>query len=176
MLRMVDNLLDISRLDSGQLDLQLQETNLVALIAQVLDQQQPIANKRELSLKNSFAELWVTCDSLRIRQVLTNLVGNAIKYSPPEAQIMVCLTITENFETEPEVVIAVTDKGNGIPIEQQGRLFERYYRAGNRRKAEGLGLGLYLSRHFVQMHGGRIWLESNDGQGSTFYFTLPMVR
>ncbi len=176
MLRMVDNLLDVSRLDSGQLDLQLQETNLVALIAQVLDQQQPIAKKRELNLKNSFAELWVACDSLRIRQVLTNLVGNAIKYSPPEAQIMVRLTITENFETEPEVVIAVTDKGNGIPIEQQGRLFERYYRAGNRRKAEGLGLGLYLSRHFVQMHGGRIWIESSEGQGSTFYFTLPMVR
>ncbi len=206
MLRMVDNLLDVSRLDAGQLDLQLQRVNLVSLATQVLDQQRPAAREQELILQNDQPELWVECDSMRVRQVLTNLVSNAIKYGPPGTSIIVQLTTRShpsmvegvvpmggqttpllheigpesNFETElsvrlpqREALVSVSDHGSGITLEQQMRLFERFYRVHHRR-AEGLGLGLYLSREFVLMHGGHIWVESAEGKGSTFSFTLPM--
>ncbi len=193
MLRMVDNLLDVSRLDAGQLDLQIQRVNLVSLTSQVLDQQRPSAANRELLLETEKPELWVQCDSLRIRQVITNLIGNAIKYSPPDKPIIVRLKLTEQkvshpngddhkAEAEPAapamipaVQISITDMGSGIPLEQQLRLFQRFYRAGNSR-TEGLGLGLYLSRQFVLMHGGQIGVESTDGKGSTFFFTLPVEQ
>lgn len=186
MLRMVDNLLDVSRLDAGQLGLQIQRVNLVPLATQVLDQQRPASPDHELVLHIEEPELWVQCDSLRIRQVLTNLVGNAIKYSPPETPIVIrlstrevtCESVIPNEGQDValphrEALISVTDQGSGIAAELQIRLFQRYYRAGARR-TEGLGLGLYLSRQFVLMHGGDIWVESGEGKGSTFLFTLPI--
>jgi two-component system phosphate regulon sensor histidine kinase PhoR len=179
MLRMVDNLLDVSRIDAGQLDLQIQRVNLVGLLSQVLDQQRPAAGERSLLMEYDADELFVECDSLRIRQVLTNLVGNAIKYSPPESSIVVRLRrVDAGDEAEfgfnvPIALMSVTDMGAGIAPEQQARLFQRFYRARSSR-AEGLGLGLYLSRQFVQMHGGRIWVESAEGLGSTFLLALPL--
>lgn len=181
MLRMVDNLLDVSRIDAGQLDLQIQRANLVTLAAQVLDQQRPAAGARSLILEADEDAIVVECDTLRIRQALTNLIGNAIKYSPPEGAITVRLRHLEAGAPEaaggpspwPAAVVSVTDQGAGIPLEQQGRLFQRYYRARSGR-AEGLGLGLYLSRQFVQMHGGLIWVESVEGAGTTFAFALPL--
>jgi two-component system, OmpR family, phosphate regulon sensor histidine kinase PhoR len=179
MLRMVDNLLDVSRIDAGQLDLQLQRVNLPGLAAQVIDQQRPAASGRELRLECQLDELHAECDQLRIRQVLTNLIGNAIKYSPPEGAITLRLRRLEPGAPEadgirgPSALISVHDEGAGLAPELQPRLFQRYYRARNSR-AEGLGLGLYLSRQFVQMHGGQIWVESDEGAGSTFAFTLPL--
>ncbi len=183
MLRMVDNLLDVSRIDAGQLDLQIQRTNLVALATQVLDQQRPSAGNRKLSLEADEEALHVVCDPLRIRQVLTNLVSNAMKYSPPEGSVTLQLRrvaggVSETGEGAleldgPSAVVSVTDEGEGILLEQQARLFQRYYRARSSR-AEGLGLGLYLSRQFVQMHGGTIWVTSVAGTGSTFAFALPL--
>ena len=179
MLRMVDNLLDLSRLDAGQLDLQIQRVNLVSLVNQVLDQQRPAAGGRTLKLDSAEERLIITCDPLRIRQVLTNLISNAIKYTPPESSITVQLHCSTEAPSDthpsprPVVVISVHDEGAGIPPAQQARLFQRYYRARGRR-AEGLGLGLYLSRQFVQMHGGTIWVESVEGVGSTFAFSLPL--
>lgn len=193
MLRMVDNLLDVSRLDAGQLGLQIQRVNLVPLASQILDQQRPAALTHELVVRAEQPELWVECDPLRIRQVLTNLVGNAIKYSPPETEVTLCLGVREMQPSEVaaagepparseapqassrEALVAVSDAGAGIPHDQQARLFQRYYRAGGRR-TEGLGLGLYLSRQFVLMQGGNIWVDSVEGKGSTFYFTLPLAE
>lgn len=172
MLRMVDNLLDVSRLDAGRVGLQLQSANLVALATLVLDLKRPEAGTRELVLEADQPELVVQCDTMRIRQVLTNLVGNAIKYSPPETQVIVRMGMVEGDESK-EVLVSVIDHGSGIVPEQRARLFQRFYRAGNRRSAEGLGLGLYLSREFVQLHGGRIWCEPVEGQGTMFSFTLP---
>ncbi|MGQ9925362.1 MAG: ATP-binding protein [Chloroflexaceae bacterium] len=181
MLRMVDNLLDVSRIDAGQLDLQIQRVNLLNLATQVLDQQRPAAGNRTLALLHDAEDFFVECDSLRIRQVLTNLIGNAIKYSPPESEITVSLRLLDAESDEaralggPGVLVRVTNQGAGIPPEQQARLFQRYYRGRNSR-AEGLGLGLYLSRQFVQMHGGRIWVESVEDAGSSFVFTLPLQQ
>jgi two-component system phosphate regulon sensor histidine kinase PhoR len=198
MLGMVDNLLDVSRLDAGQIDVQLQRINLVSLAAQVLDHQRPSATGYELVLDAALPEIWVECDEIRIYQVLTNLVSNAIKYSPPQTSVTVYVsrrtvamsenvwhpgdaqeplllleTSTASVPMRQEALICVADKGCGIPPEQQERLFQRFYRVKSRR-VEGLGLGLYLSRQFILMHGGDIWLESTEGQGSTFYFTLPV--
>lgn len=177
MLRMVDNLLDVSRIDAGQLDLQIQRVNLVPLAAQVLDQQRPAAAGRSLTLESDADDLFVECDSLRIRQVLTNLIGNAIKYSPADSAVLVRLRLSgDGQDGEPRLAqVSVTDSGAGVGPEQQAKLFQRYYRARGHR-AEGLGLGLYLSRQFVQMHGGRIWVESHEGAGSSFSFTLPLEQ
>jgi two-component system phosphate regulon sensor histidine kinase PhoR len=147
----------------------------------VLDQQRPSAGGRALLLEYDADELYVECDSLRIRQVLTNLIGNAIKYGPPSGAITVRLRRVEAGDEEaagiagPAAVVCVTDAGAGIASEQQSKLFQRYYRVRSSR-AEGLGLGLYLSRQFVQMHGGRIWVESAEGAGSTFAFALPLEQ
>jgi two-component system phosphate regulon sensor histidine kinase PhoR len=191
MLRMVDNLLDVSRIDAGQLDLQIQPVNLVALAAQVIDQQRPAAGVRELVLESADDELTVPCDSLRIHQVLTNLIGNAIKYSPDTGRVTVRLRVAAGDERRvfgdhlmgegmmlsggatAAAVVSVTDEGSGISPEQQVKLFQRFYRVRSHR-AEGLGLGLYLSRQFMQMHRGAIWVESVEGSGSTFSFILPM--
>jgi two-component system phosphate regulon sensor histidine kinase PhoR len=188
MLRMVDNLLDVSRLDAGQLDLQTQRADLVALAAQVLDQQRPNAPHHKLLLHSEQEEVWIDCDPLRIHQVLTNLVSNAVKYSPPGKTVEVVVTLRSAAQiitteaptptadtastTAYAALLSVSDQGKGIPADQQTRLFQRFYRA-HRPGAEGLGLGLYLSRQFVEMHGGRIWVESNEGQGSTFLVALP---
>lgn len=187
MLRMVDNLLDVSRIDAGQLDLQIQRVNLVSLTDQVIDQQRPTAGLRELIRETSQSELWVLCDPLRIRQVITNLLTNAVKYSPSETRVVVGVRLVERDDGDNEIhegsltaarsavaaMIFVRDQGNGIPPDQLNEVFKRFFRARSYR-AEGLGLGLYLSRQFVQMHRGRIWAESVEGVGSTFYFTLPL--
>ncbi len=183
MLRMVDNLLDVSRLDAGQLDLQVQSVDVVQLAQRVLDQQRMTATSQDLVLFTDSDELYVLCDALRIRQVLINLVGNALKYSPSGSQVEVRISVRSlSRPDEPaglpqrsqrEVLFAVSDMGAGIEPELQARLFERFYRVKYRRE-EGLGLGLYLSREFVLLHGGQIWVESAVGKGSTFYFTLPL--
>jgi two-component system phosphate regulon sensor histidine kinase PhoR len=189
MLRMVDNILDVSRIDAGQVSLQLQRVNLVAMVEQVLEQQRPAAGDRILALESDAPEVLAVCDSLRIRQVLTNLVGNAIRYSPPSTRVSVWISIepagviaahhtayaarSDNDDRTLMALIAVRDQGGGVSEEQFSRLFKRYAR-GRERRGEGLGLGLYLSREFVARHGGDIWAESREGHGSTFYFALPL--
>jgi len=195
MLRMVDNLLDVSRLDAGQFSLQLQRINLVSLLQQVIEQQRPTAGDRDLALDSEYAELMVVCDPLRIRQAVTNLIGNAIRYSPPATIVVTGLSLERasrlaakhpayhREHARPEradadellALICVRDQGAGISEEQAARLFKRYER-GQQRHGEGLGLGLYLSREFVARHGGDIWVESHVGQGSTFYVALPLEQ
>jgi two-component system, OmpR family, phosphate regulon sensor histidine kinase PhoR len=197
MLRMVDNLLDVSRLDAGQFNLQLQRINLVALTEQVIEQQRPAAGDRDLVLETDRDDVMAVCDPLRIRQVITNLVGNAIRYSPQATAVSVGLSLewasrlaarhpayaSRNAPArqalsdgdELMAVIQVRDQGAGISAEQAARLFKRYAR-GQERHGEGLGLGLYLSREFVTRHGGEIWVESQDSQGSAFYVALPLEQ
>jgi two-component system phosphate regulon sensor histidine kinase PhoR len=190
MLRMVDNLLDVSRLDAGQVDLKTEWVDLVALAEQVLDQQRPVAPNHTLELHTEQDAVWLACDELRVRQILTNLVSNAVKYSPPNRTVRVIVgmrpvereTAVGGAEAdEPQAgaapthvaLLRVSDEGKGIPPDQQSRLFQRFYRA-HRPGAEGLGLGLYLSRQFVELHGGRIKVDSIEGRGSTFSVTLPI--
>jgi signal transduction histidine kinase len=113
----------------------------------------------------------VYADYDRLERIVTNLVSNALKYSDPDAPVLVQARRQEN-----EVVIAITDRGKGIAAEIIPHLFDRFYRAPGEEKTEGVGLGLYITKMLVDAHGGRLWVESTVGQGSTFYFTLPVAE
>jgi two-component system phosphate regulon sensor histidine kinase PhoR len=116
------------------------------------------------------ARLAVLADAERVRQVVTNLVHNAIKFTPPGGSVALSAE-----QAGREVVIAVRDSGVGVPAQDLSRIFERFYKADRARSGGGSGLGLAIARHIVQAHGGRIWAESVEGQGSTFYFSLPLA-
>ena len=171
--KLTEDLQHVTRVQAGQFQLQLSPTDLVALTRQVVDRLQPTADRHHLSIHTSLAQLWATVDAFRIEQVLTNLLTNAIKYSPQGGPIEV--TIKENAEAH-EARFSVRDYGMGIPREQQAHIFERFVRADNVRatRISGTGLGLYLCRELVERHGGRIYFESEENAGSTFFFTLPI--
>jgi two-component system phosphate regulon sensor histidine kinase PhoR len=111
----------------------------------------------------------VSADPPRLEQVLVNLIHNAVKFTPPGGEVILAA------QTESEFVrFSVHDTGVGIPVEELERIFERFYKADRARSGGGTGLGLSISRHLVEAHGGRIWAESTEGDGSTFYFTIPV--
>jgi signal transduction histidine kinase len=112
----------------------------------------------------------VAADTDRLERILTNLLTNALRYSFPETRVLV-----KARRTDKGVVISVTDKGVGIAPADLPRVFERFYRVKDAGKPEGLGLGLYITKMLIEAHGGRIWVESELGKGSTFYFTLPLA-
>jgi signal transduction histidine kinase len=113
----------------------------------------------------------VNADYNRLERIILNLLTNALKYSDPGTPVQLRAQRTDHV-----VEISVTDQGQGITPEDLPHIFERFYRAAGRRKAEGIGLGLYISKLLVEAHGGRIWAESAVGKGSTFSFTLPVVE
>ena len=112
----------------------------------------------------------VRADAARLEQVLVNLVHNAIKFTPPGSEVSLTAAAEGTF-----VRFSVHDTGAGIPEEELGRIFERFYKADRARSGGGTGLGLSIARHIVEAHGGRIWAESEEGRGSTFHFTIPVL-
>jgi two-component system phosphate regulon sensor histidine kinase PhoR len=132
----------------------------------------PQAERAGLSLSTNLAPdlPLVRVDAERVRQVVTNLVHNAVKFTPPEGRVTVSVERLGD-----EVIVSVQDTGVGIPASDLPRIFERFYKADRARSGGGSGLGLAIAKHIVQSHGGRIWAESIEGQGSTFYFSLPSV-
>lgn len=170
--KLTEDILDATRVQAGQFQLHQRSTDLVALTYQVVERLQTTTDRHQLSVQTPFAHLWASVDAVRIEQVLSNLLTNAIKYSPQGGPIEV--TLTENEQTH-EAQFSVRDHGLGIPQEQQAHLFGRFVRADNVRAARisGTGLGLYLCRELVERHGGHIWFTSAEQSGSTFFFTLP---
>ena len=168
-----EDLLDVTRLQAGRLTLHREPTDLVTLVQRVVTRLRMTAERHLLSIDTTRAHLVLSLDSQRIEQVLSNLIGNAIKYSPDEGAIEIMLR--EEGEAK-RVVLSVRDHGIGIPTQQQASIFGRFMRADNARAygIGGTGLGLYLSRELVELHGGRIWFESTEGQGSTFFLALPI--
>ena len=174
LVELTEDLLDVTRLQAGRLTLHLEPTDLVAVVSRVVARLQMTTDHHTLSIHTSLEHLVVHVDSRRIEQVLSNLIGNAIKYSPAGGMIEV--TVREGAETK-RALLGVSDHGIGIPAQQQSLVFGRFARADNARAygIGGTGLGLYLCRELVERHGGRIWFESVEGQGSTFFVTLPIV-
>ena len=171
--KLTEDLLDVTRLQAGRLVVSREPTDLVALTQRMVTQRQMTTKQHVLILDTQHSSLMAEIDRERIEQVLTNLLSNAIKYSPHGGPIV--LSLREEVEPH-EALLSIRDRGIGIPTEQQVRIFGRFVRAENARTSEitGTGLGLYLSRELVERHGGRLWFESAEGEGSTFFMTLPL--
>jgi signal transduction histidine kinase len=170
---LVDNLLDASRIEAGQLSVQPTEVELEPTIALVLEVVGASAPKHALVAAVSAEAGRVRADPDRLRQILTNLVGNAVTYSPAGGQVLVAARAA----AEGWVELSVSDQGLGIPPEELDRIFDPYQRvnAVATRRIKGTGLGLYIVRHLVELHGGTIRVESVLGRGSTFVVSLPTV-
>jgi signal transduction histidine kinase len=169
---LASDVIDVSRLQSGRLVLRIDELDLVTLVRQVVERLQITTREHELKLTADHETIWLQGDRNRLEQVLLNLIGNAIKYTPQGGLIDIAVTQAEDGQG---AQVSIHDTGIGIPLEQQARLFARFSRASNASAhgITGTGLGLFLCRELIERHGGRIWLESEEGKGSTFSFILP---
>lgn len=171
--RMVTDLLDITRIDTNTLELRPVDADLRALAREVIDLFRDDPSQREIRLRESATPVTTRCDTGRIQQILENLLGNAIKYSPPEAPIEVEVA---SDEAQGIARLEVTDLGIGIEPGDVERIFEPFRRAERGREtAEGVGLGLWASRRIAEAHGGTIEVESVPGRGSTFRLVLPLA-
>jgi signal transduction histidine kinase len=171
---LTEDLLDVSRVQAGQLVLQRASTNLVSLVGRQVERFQKTTLRHQLAFHQEHPTLEASVDPQRMEQVLSNLLTNAIKYSPQGGSIVV--TVGKD-DADHAVEIRVQDGGIGIPLHQQARIFGRFMRADNAQAAgiRGTGLGLYISRVLVEQHAGRLWFESREGAGTTFFMTIPLV-
>ncbi|MBC7222671.1 MAG: PAS domain-containing sensor histidine kinase, partial [Anaerolineae bacterium] len=170
--QMVQELLELSRLESGQAPLEMKPVPVADLVVPSAERLRPQAERAGLEISFDLpADLpLVQADLERVRQVVLNLVHNAIKFTPAGGRIHIAAR-----QVGAEVQVSVADTGIGIPPEELDRIFERFYKADRARSRGGTGLGLAIAKHVVQAHGGRIWAESAEGRGSTFFFTLPVA-
>jgi two-component system, OmpR family, phosphate regulon sensor histidine kinase PhoR len=170
---LIQDLLTISALESERIQLVLQPVNLRPLAEKIFADLNSRAENKNMELVNELPDLMAKADTNRIDQVLANLVDNAIKYGRPHGQVIIGGKKIDGEEIE----IHVRDDGPGIPAEALDRVFERFYRVDKARSRDqgGTGLGLSIVKHIVQAHGGKVWVESELGNGATFFFTLPAV-
>lgn len=168
---LIQDLLEFSRLESGQLKLRPEAVDLGDLAAKAVGKLAPVAEEAGVELISNVPtpSLVVEADPVRLEQVLSNLCDNAIKFTPAGGRVTI-----DYLDHDTEVEICVSDTGIGIPEQELPRIFDRFYQvdASSTRRYRGTGLGLTICKHIVERHGGRIWVESSQGQGSTFHFTL----
>jgi len=170
---LIGNLLDMSRLENGRFSIKTKRQPIREIILNALESPRIMASMQDIAITedilSNLPEMEI--DSERIRQVMANLLNNAIKFSEPGGNVTVKAMVKDR-----ELLVQVADRGIGIPEEAIPRLFERFYRVGDTPWAGGTGLGLYISRQIIEAHGGRIWAESKKGEGSTFSFSLPLNK
>ena len=173
MLRLIQDLLDIERIAIGKLVLHYEKHDVSEIIKEVVGDFQRDAAAKEITLtaKPEAGCDDVVCDRSRVVQVLSNLIGNAIKFTPAKGQI--CVSCAQTGPERKELQVSVSDTGAGIAPEKIGTIFERFSQI-NSQDRRGIGLGLYIAKMMVEEHPGRIWVESKLGEGSTFHFTLPV--
>jgi PAS domain S-box-containing protein len=166
---LINDLIDVKRLEAGRVTLSLREVRVADAVRQVMEVFRPIADNRSIALECTLQHGLpnINADAQRISQVLSNLVGNALKFTESGGRVAITASASTDI-----VIFSVSDTGPGIPPEQQAHIFERFWQA-RRDGRKGLGLGLAIARGIVDAHGGRIWVESVPGTGTTFLFTIP---
>src|SRR5467141_1185904 len=170
LLSLISDILDLSKIEAGRMELTNESLRVESIFGEVLSVMRPLADKKSQSLsKNSQPGLVVRADSVRFKQVLMNLLGNAIKFTPKDGSIELGAHLAGG-----RVRVEVRDNGPGIPPDEQQRIFEAFYRLRESgKKSEGTGLGLAITQRLVELHGSTLGLDSQLGQGSCFHFTLP---
>jgi signal transduction histidine kinase len=171
LLSLINDVLDLAKIEAGKLELELTQVEIPRLLESAVSINSERANRGsiKLALTTEREDITVTADERRVRQVVFNLLSNALKFTPANGQVDLFARLHNS-----QVEIAVTDTGPGIPPEELETIFEEYEQTETGKQAEGTGLGLPLSRKLVELHGGRLWAESRPGHGSTFRFTLPV--
>jgi PAS domain S-box-containing protein len=171
--RLINDLLDLSRIEAGRVEVRPTTLPLAALAEEVAEHLKALAAEKLIRIEVPSADPSVTvwADRDKVTQVLMNLIGNAVKFTPQGGKITVAVEKNGNDYIQ----ISVADTGPGILPEERNRIFSKFYQVANieKQKPKGSGLGLAISKALVEMHGGKIWMESEIGRGSTFYFTLP---
>lgn len=167
--RMVENVLDMSRIESEQIFLNPQPGDLVSVLQEVAGSMSLTAGARNVHLVTSVRRLEMEADWDKVRQVLINLLDNAFRFSPPGESVVVTGDVQDG-----EAVVRVKDRGPGIPPEDRERLFDKFTRSKAEGMEGGLGLGLYIVRTYVEAHGGRVWVEDEEGMGAVVAFSLPL--
>lgn len=167
-----DEMMDLALIESGRMPMQLIEASAADLVNQVLEVLRPQAERKQIALQVDVpGDLRVLADPSGVNKVLSNLIHNAIKFTPAEGRISVSARRAED-----NIEFRIADTGVGIPARDLPRIFERFYKVDRARTAgeiRGTGLGLAIAKHVIEGHGGKIWVESSEGKGTTFYFTLP---
>ncbi len=172
---LVQDLLTISQMETGEIKMHFENFDVISITREVFDQLEDKADKRQiqLTLDQDYAPIHVYADYQRIYQVMVNLIVNGIKYTRKGG------LVTVSFKKEPDkILVAVEDNGRGIPEEDLGRIFERFYRVEKSRSKEkgGTGLGLSIVKHIMEAHGSKVDVTSQKGEGSTFSFRLPLGK
>jgi signal transduction histidine kinase len=173
LLSLINDILDLSKIEAGRMELEVSEFDLPQAISNGLTLVRERALRRGIDLRHAVDDRLgaIRADERKVKQVLLNLLSNAIKFTPEGGRVEVRAAAAGDA-----VEVSVTDTGVGIAPEDQAAVFEEFRQVGAaEKKAEGTGLGLALSRKFVELHGGRIWVESEPGRGSTFTFALPVT-
>jgi two-component system phosphate regulon sensor histidine kinase PhoR len=168
--QMATELLELSKIESGRFALDRSPVAAPDLLESAARRMQVQAERANIRLRvECNADLpRVEVDSQRLEQVLVNLIHNAVKFTPPGGEVVLFAALADS-----EVRFGVRDTGIGIPADEVSRIFERFYRVDKSRTGSGTGLGLSIAKHIVEAHGGRIWAESIEGRGSTFFFSVP---
>ncbi|MFN6068770.1 MAG: sensor histidine kinase, partial [Pseudanabaena sp.] len=174
LVRLVNNVLDLQRIESGDVKMEKQICNVSTLMIQATEAMQPMAQHHGVVLIVEPVDIKIFVDSDYIVQALTNLISNAIKFSSVNGKVW----LTAEKKLNNEVLFSVCDEGQGIPSDKLENIFERFQQvdSSDSRRKGGTGLGLTICRKIVEQHEGKIWAESILGQGSTFSFTLPLLN
>lgn len=167
---LINDMLDITRFETGKQFMTFQETDLLDIIKKTVDQMKIFSKDHVIVMHLLPGQAMVIADPFRIEQVLINLLSNAVKYSSKGTRITVSAV-----KKNDDIIVSVQDEGKGIPKHDQSLIFDRYYKVKAKSKI-GYGLGLYISKEIIKRHKGKIWVESQDGQGSTFYFSLHGIK
>jgi two-component system sensor histidine kinase GlrK len=169
LITLVNSLLDLSKMEAGMMAFNFSRTNLISLIEKVTREIEPLAETENITIKTNLPDnmphIKIDCD--KILQVLRNLIGNAVKFTPEGGQVRIFAS-----NTNQEIMVSITDTGSGIAKENIKSIFEKYHQERSN-KIKGTGLGLSIVKHIIDAHGGKVWVENTSKQGSTFSFVLP---